>query len=52
MDVTCNSLHELNLKVNEFLADGWKLFTGIDESVITGDSGISTIIYTRTLVKY
>lgn len=54
MDVTSYSKDDLDSKVEEFLNQGWELYTGvIDESVITDDvSGITTITYTQTLVKY
>lgn len=51
MDITCSSKEELELKVEKFLAEGWETYTGIDESVRTAESGISTIWYTRTLIR-
>jgi len=54
MDVTSYSRTDLGIRVNEFLNEGWKLYTGIiDESVITNDeTGVSTITFTMTLVRY
>jgi len=53
MDVTSFSREELDVKVEEFLHQGWEIISGIDESVFTPEDGLySTISFTRTLGKF
>lgn len=52
MDLTAFSVQELARRVARFVDEGWSLYSDIDESVYTTDSGLSLITYTRTLVRY